>query len=69
MSGNTSLRKRHADFRNWYEMPCCGVNVGVVDDAVRVTCPACGAVLCQLTETISVVRDAPAPNDQAHTRG
>lgn len=55
----TALRTRNAEFRNWYAMPCCGVNVGVVEEAVRVVCPGCGAILCQLQETISVYKRGP----------
>jgi predicted RNA-binding Zn-ribbon protein involved in translation (DUF1610 family) len=51
---DTALRTRNADGRNFYQTPCCGVNVGVLEDAVRVECPACGVTLYQLSESISV---------------
>lgn len=45
---------RHADGRYFYAMPCCTVNVGVLDDAVDVTCPACEARLRQINDTVTV---------------
>jgi hypothetical protein len=43
MSEKTATSYRHADFRYWYQMPCCDVNVGVLDDAKQFDCCACGA--------------------------
>lgn len=53
---DTVLRTRNADGRNYYQAPCCQVNIGIIEEAVRADCPACGAVLCQLTDTLSVYR-------------
>jgi len=44
---STATSYRHADFRNYYEMPCCHVNVGVLDNATEFQCCACGAPCVQ----------------------
>lgn len=39
--------KRFDGERNYYEAPCCGVNIGVLEDAPECRCAACGAMLEQ----------------------
>lgn len=39
--------KRFDGERNWYDAPCCGVSLGVMEDAPACKCEACGALLEQ----------------------
>lgn len=47
--------KRFADGRNFYEAPCCGINIGILEDVGRVECPACGSWLAQAGIGLSLV--------------
>ncbi len=40
-------RTRNANGRNYYQAPCCEVNIGILDDVSNASCPACGAMLIQ----------------------
>jgi hypothetical protein len=54
--------KRFAEWRNWYDAPCCGAAVGIIEDATACKCEACGAWLEQNGIGLSLkARVVPAP--------
>lgn len=63
---NEVQAKRFSDGRNWYEAPCCGVTIGILEDAPEGRCEACNAMLEQNGIGLSIkARIVPAPTASA----
>lgn len=55
--------------RNYYEAPCCTVNIGILEEATDCNCPACGAMLVQDSFRLSLKARVYSLDDIEKTRG